>query len=107
MTHALKACKRDIKSLITAGGPVSGWWGDGREETETGTDRSLYTVSSRDEQLFIWYFITLKPVSAMVFIRVFLSSTPTPPLQKKQRARERERGVYCETSRSSCSSPKM
>jgi hypothetical protein len=23
MTHALKACKRDIKSLITAGGPVS------------------------------------------------------------------------------------
>jgi hypothetical protein len=26
MTHALKACKRDIKSLITAGGPVSGEW---------------------------------------------------------------------------------
>ena len=24
VTHAVKACKREIKSLITAGGPVSG-----------------------------------------------------------------------------------
>ena len=29
VTHAVKACKREIKSLITAGGPVSGEKGEG------------------------------------------------------------------------------
>jgi len=38
VTHAVKACKREIKGLITAGGPVSG---EGRRRTETDIECSV------------------------------------------------------------------
>jgi hypothetical protein len=50
MTHALKACKRDIKSLITAGGPVSGEW---RRVKENQTDRDRHKIFGSDGQTVI------------------------------------------------------
>jgi len=42
VTHAVKACKREIKGLITAGGPVSG---EGGRKTET--DIGFETLTSQ------------------------------------------------------------
>ena len=78
MTHALKACKREIKSLITAGGPVSGEGG-----TKTETDRSLHTMFCNDKQLFgISLYQNLRQTE-MVFARIFLTL-----FRRKQRERK-------------------
>jgi hypothetical protein len=47
----------------------------GREDRDR---QILYIVFCSDEHIFIWYFITSKPTSEMVFTRILFSSTPTP-----------------------------